>query len=95
MENSTKLGFAPEEDETPKRSRFEKWMDNGYAPCTKLLIASVVEKDDGMSKGGRVLLGTMGAIGAPIIDPVIWFMKKFDIDPGNPDADPNDAGGYL
>lgn len=92
MKENGKLGFAQEE-ETPKQSKFDKWMDNEYAPCTKLLIAAIKEKDD-VSTGGRIILGTMGLIGAPIIDPVVWVMKKFNIDPGNPDADPNDAGGY-
>lgn len=80
MEKNTKLGFAPEESETPKKSRFDEWMDNGYAPCSKLLIASVIEKDDGMSTGGRVLLGVMGAIGAPVIDTSVWICKKLGLE---------------
>lgn len=68
--------------------------DNGYAPCTKILVAAIKNEEE-ISTGGRLFLGSMGFVGMFVIDPAVWIMKKFNIDPGNPDADPNDAGGFL
>ena len=66
---------AASQKNSPQKSKFEQWMDNDYAPCTKLVIESIRDKGR-MPTAGRVTIGIVSFICAPFVDPVVWIKNK-------------------